>query len=183
MSEHTWDDPEIFQIWNLKQANQNRWLKENQKKWPIKVNHEGVTLSQSACVSIHMYCTLLFLLINTYFTTFPLCGNYFYAKLKVQGLVTDHRSSGKDSALIAASWPQSLVRNWGLLSSCGRSRPSEIKKGQLVLCRVDLENLGVYKGCYYYYFCVWGRPWRIRTMKIVGDIKERTFPLGERETW
>ena len=48
-------------------------------------HHEGVTHSLSwACVSIHMYC--FFLLINTCFTTFGLCGNSFSANPRDQGL-------------------------------------------------------------------------------------------------
>ena len=34
---HTWKDPEMYQIWALKQANQNDWWKETQKNCPIKV--------------------------------------------------------------------------------------------------------------------------------------------------
>ena len=70
MSAHTWDDPGIFQIWNLNQANQNDWPKENQKKHPIKIIQTTTRLrlrdspSESAHVSIHTYCTL-FLQINT----------------------------------------------------------------------------------------------------------------------
>ena len=34
---HTWEDPEIYQIWTLNQANQNDWPKETQKKCPMYV--------------------------------------------------------------------------------------------------------------------------------------------------
>ena len=34
---HTWEDPEIYQIWAVNQTNQNDWPKEIQKKCPIKV--------------------------------------------------------------------------------------------------------------------------------------------------
>ena len=97
MSAHTWDDPEIFQIWTLNQAHQNDCPKENQKKWPIKViqNHEGETLSESACVSIHTYYTL-FLLINPLLVSLEavFAGITFSTTLKSWDLVTDHWSCG-----------------------------------------------------------------------------------------
>ena len=71
MCEHTWEDPEIYQIWTVNQADLNDWLKEIQKKCLIKViqTAKRVQLSDSASeaayVFIHMYCTL-FLLINTF---------------------------------------------------------------------------------------------------------------------
>ena len=34
---HTWEDPEIYQIWTVSQANQNDWPKETWNKYPIKV--------------------------------------------------------------------------------------------------------------------------------------------------
>ena len=88
-------------MWTLNQANQNDWPQETWKKCPIKVNQTTtmaqLSNSESACVSIHTYCTLFppdkyF----TCFTTFCLSGSYFSAKLKGQGLVTEHWSSGQD---------------------------------------------------------------------------------------
>ena len=84
MCAHTWKDPEIYQIWTVNQANQNDWPKETWKKCPIKVIQTAMRVqlrdspSESACVSIHTYCTLL--PPNKYFTgftTFRLCGNSF----------------------------------------------------------------------------------------------------------
>ena len=37
MHAHTWEDPEIYQIWTVNQANQNDWPKKTWKKYPIKV--------------------------------------------------------------------------------------------------------------------------------------------------
>jgi len=37
MCEHTWEDPEIYQIWTVNQAGLNDWPKEIQKKCLIKV--------------------------------------------------------------------------------------------------------------------------------------------------
>ena len=37
MPAHTWEDPEIYQVWTENQAKQNYWPKETQKKYPIKV--------------------------------------------------------------------------------------------------------------------------------------------------
>ena len=53
---------------------------------------KGKTLSESAHVSIHMYCTIR-LLINTCFTLLAL-WEFFSAKPKGQDLVTDHQSNG-----------------------------------------------------------------------------------------
>ena len=69
MHVHTWEDPEIYQIWTVNQANQNDWLKETQKKHSIKVTQTAwrVWLRDSSWVphvSIHTYCAL-FLLMNT----------------------------------------------------------------------------------------------------------------------
>ena len=50
--------------------------------------HRGPTLSKDTRVSIHMYCTLFPLINATGFT--PLLWEYFSAKLKSQGFVTDH---------------------------------------------------------------------------------------------
>ena len=70
---HTWEDPEINQIWAVNQANQNDWPRETWKKYPIKVNsncHEGVTqrlslsLSPPVCLSTRTEL-VLFLLVNT----------------------------------------------------------------------------------------------------------------------
>ena len=37
MHAHTWEDPEIYQIWTVNQANQNDWPKETWKKYTTKV--------------------------------------------------------------------------------------------------------------------------------------------------
>ena len=37
MYAHTWENPEIFQVWTENQAKLNDWPKETQKKYPIKV--------------------------------------------------------------------------------------------------------------------------------------------------
>ena len=65
MSEYTWEDPEIHQVWAANQSNQNDWLNETQKKCPIKVILQTtvrVRLSDSlpefTRVSMHMYCIL-----------------------------------------------------------------------------------------------------------------------------
>ena len=70
MCVHTWENLEIYQIWTVNQANQHDWPKGTQKKCPIKVIETATMArlrdspSESALVSIHMYCTL-FLLIGT----------------------------------------------------------------------------------------------------------------------
>ena len=57
-------DPEVHQIWTVNQASQNNWPKETWKKCPIKATQTATRgeiqgLSESACVSTHMYYTLL----------------------------------------------------------------------------------------------------------------------------
>ena len=64
-----WEAPEIYQIWTVNKANKNYWPKETQKKCPVKIIQSAMisatlSLSESAPVSIHTYCTL-FLLTNT----------------------------------------------------------------------------------------------------------------------
>ena len=84
MHVHTWEDPEIHQIWTVNQTNmdcepdKSKWLpKENPEEMPHKSNSnylKGMTQqlrnspSESACVSIYTYCTL-FPLINTLLAT------------------------------------------------------------------------------------------------------------------
>ena len=70
------------------------WSKETWKKCPIKVIQTTTrTLSLWACpVYIHTYCTLFFLLINTLFHYFLSLWEFFSAKPKGQGHVTDHWS-------------------------------------------------------------------------------------------
>ena len=61
---HTWEDPEIYQIWTVNQANQNDWSKENERnahKYDSnchKVMTQQLSLPESGFVSVHMYCTL-----------------------------------------------------------------------------------------------------------------------------
>ena len=102
MRAHMWENPEIYQIRTLNQANQNDWPKETQKKCPHKSDsnyHEGATLSLSppTCLPTH---TVLFFPPNkhfTCFTTFRLCGNSSSAKPKSQGL-------SPTSGLVAGIW-------------------------------------------------------------------------------
>ena len=48
---HTWEDPEIYQIRTVNQANQSDWSKEPRKKCLIKVIQSAtkVQLSDSTC--------------------------------------------------------------------------------------------------------------------------------------
>ena len=67
----TWEDPEINHVRTVKQANHNDWPKETWKKYPIKIIQTTIrmllsnSLPESDCMSIHTYCILFFLLINT----------------------------------------------------------------------------------------------------------------------
>lgn len=44
------------------------------------------------------------------------------------------------------------------------------------------ELRGISKFYYDYYSCIWSGPWRIRTIKTGGEIKERAFLSMEIET-
>ena len=101
---HTWEDPEIYQIGTVNQANHNDWPKEIPPKYPIKVasnSHEGETqrlsLPESARVSMHTHCTLFppnkYL---TCLTTLHLCRNSF---LQSRRTSTSSLTSGQDLVL------------------------------------------------------------------------------------
>ena len=62
MHAHTWENPKIHQIQTLNLAKQDDWLKETQKKCPIKVIQAtarirlSLSLSEPTCVPIlHVY--------------------------------------------------------------------------------------------------------------------------------
>ena len=69
MHAHAWEDPEIYRIETLNQANQNDWPKEIRKKYSIYVIQTAMRVqlkdspSECASVSSHTYCTLLLLII------------------------------------------------------------------------------------------------------------------------
>ena len=82
---HTWEDPEIYQIWTVSQVNQNAWPKEIQKKYPIKFIQTTMKVKLRHCLSLSNSMCLstpivLFFPLNKYstcFMTFHLCGNSF----------------------------------------------------------------------------------------------------------
>ena len=68
MCMHTWENPEIHQIWTLNQANQNDWSKETWKKCPINVIQAAMRVRLSLWARPRVYPHILysfFLLINT----------------------------------------------------------------------------------------------------------------------
>ena len=132
MHAHTWENPELYQIWTLNQANQNDWPKETQKKCPIKVIQTATRarhcLSEPARVSIHTYCTF-FLLINTLLVSLLsiFVGILFWQSHRARAL-------SLTTGLVARIWcthhcdPTSIT-GWELkpTSSCCRPRPPEIR--------------------------------------------------------
>ena len=68
MHAHTWENPEVYQIRTLKQANQNDWPKETWKKCPIKVLQTAMRarLSLSLPVCLSTRTVLLLSLMNTF---------------------------------------------------------------------------------------------------------------------
>ena len=104
MRVHTWEDPEIYQIWTVNQANQNDWSKETWKKYPIRVIQTAtrVRLSDSLPIWV-LLCdcphVLYFSLLNKCFTcsiAFHLCGNSFLQSQRIRAYITDHWSSCED---------------------------------------------------------------------------------------
>ena len=71
MHAHTWEDPEIYQIRTVNQANQNDWLQKTLEEIPYKSHsncHKGTTQWLSLGVPSCVYPHLLYafsLLINT----------------------------------------------------------------------------------------------------------------------
>ena len=91
MRTHTWETPEVHQIWTVNQASQNDWPKETQRKYHIKITQTVTRARLRDSPSVHMYCTLFpprkhF----TCFTTFCLCGNSFLQTRRARALVTHH---------------------------------------------------------------------------------------------
>lgn len=103
MCVHSWEDPDVYQIWNVYQGNKNDWTKETRKKYPHKTNsncHGGTTqrhsLPESARMFIHTYCT--FFPVNKYlFCYFPSLWKFFSAKPKGWG-------SSLTTGLVARIW-------------------------------------------------------------------------------
>ena len=64
MHAHTWEDPKIYQIWTVNQANQSDWLKGTWKKYVRKViktatrvqlsDSLSLSLSLPTCLSTHI---------------------------------------------------------------------------------------------------------------------------------
>ena len=132
MHAHTWEDPEVYQIRTVNYANQNDWPKENQEKYPVKVIETAMRvwlwLFFSPWVCPCAYLPLLYLLsLNTYFTTFRLCGNSF---LQSRGPGPFSLTTG----VVARIWcfhhhdpAQFLAEKTSPHPSCCRLEPPEIK--------------------------------------------------------
>ena len=111
----SWDIPNT----NCKPG-KSKWLtKETRNKCPIEVlqtstrawPRDSVSLPKSTHVSTHRYGAFFPLdEYSAWFTTFCLCGNFFFAKAEARTLVTDHWSSGQDPVL-SLPWP-SPISGW-----------------------------------------------------------------------
>ena len=98
-----WEDPEIYQIWTLNQANQNDWPKKTRKKCPIYVIQTTMRAQLSLLVHQCVYPHVLYSFSPnkhfTCFTTFHLCGNSFLQRWRARplslttGLVSRFRCS------------------------------------------------------------------------------------------
>ena len=101
MRVHRWEEPEIYQIWTVNQANQNDWSNENWKKYPIKVIQTATRVWFSDSLSPWvLLCdcphVVYFFPLNKHFTcsiTFHLCGDSLLQSRRVRAYVTDHWSS------------------------------------------------------------------------------------------
>ena len=98
-------------------------------------------LSESTCVSIHMYCSL-FLLINTLFPYFLSLGEFISAELKGQGLTT---------GLVARIWRLSLHDPTSVSIAGNRKlcfRPLEPRPPEIILSRApDINTKKVLEAC------------------------------------
>ena len=136
MREHTWEDPEIQQIWTVNQANQNDWSKETRKNCLIKVIQPATRarFSDSVPLSLHMCLSTrtLFLPNNTLFY-YILSLWEFFSDLVARILSSHHHDPAQFPAGIPSPAP-----------SCCRLTPPRIKvtrPGDLPLtscsCRTD----------------------------------------------
>ena len=118
MREHTWEDPEIQQIWTVNQANQNDWSKETRKKCLIKVIQTATRarFSDSVPLSLHMCLSTrtLFLPNNTLFY-YILSLWEFFSDLVARILSSHHHDPAQFPAGIPSPAP-----------SCCRLRLPEI---------------------------------------------------------
>ena len=115
----------------VNQANQNDWPEGPWKKYPIKVTQTAMRVqlrdspSESAYVSVHMYCTL-FPLINT--SLLSVFVEILFYKAKGPGplsLTTDLMA--RIWCFTAAVQPQSLAGSPSSAPSRCRLRPPEIR--------------------------------------------------------
>ena len=113
-------------------TSQTKWLaKGNPEEMPHTSNKlpwgcDSVTLSESACLSIHMYCTI-FLLRNTCSLLSFFVRILFLKSRRARGLSLATGLGLGFDALTVSTLPQSLARNWRPASSHCRPRPPKIK--------------------------------------------------------
>ena len=138
----TWEDPEIYQIWTVNQANQNDWLKETQKRCPIKAIQTSmrVRLSHSVspwvclCVQPHVLYIFPLSKYSTCFVTFPLC-EILFCKAEgpgvlslttglVAGIRCFHLCDPAQSLSVNQA-PLQAISSWGHLSQYEGERVSE----------------------------------------------------------
>ena len=121
------EDPEIYQMWTVNQANQNDWPKETRKKCPIKLIQTTLKAqyrdspSESAHVSIQMHCTL-FLLINILHASLvSIFVGILFCKVERPGPLS------LTTGLVARIWCSHCCDPSPALSRC-RSRPLQISR-------------------------------------------------------
>ena len=121
------EDPEIYQMWTVNQANQNDWPKETQKKCPIKLIQTALRAqyrdspSESVHVSIQMHCTL-FLLINILHASLvSIFVGILFCKVERPGPLS------LTTSLVARIWCSHCCDPSPALSRCG-SRPLEMSR-------------------------------------------------------
>ena len=141
----TGENPEIYQIWTLNQANQNDWPKRTWKKCPKKEIQAatGVQLSLSVCLSVTCLsmctmptCTVLFFPPKKYFHySHYTLWEFFFCKAKEPGLC--HCPLVKwlgFGVLTTVTQPQSLAVNRSPTSSWCRLKPLEIRNIYTGIC-------------------------------------------------
>ena len=139
MRVHTWEDPEIYQIWTVNQANQNDWPKETQKKYYIKIIQTATMTRLSNTLGVYLCgCPQIFyffsLLINTWFgSLLSIFVGILFCKAKESGPLS------LTIGLVASIWCSS---RWDLASISSWEPKPHSKPSQAEATRDHIDHPG-----------------------------------------
>ena len=157
MHAHIWENPEIYQIWTLTQANQNDRPKKNQsgapQKWfklPQGQDSGTFSLSSPLCLSTHMnFFHLVNTLLGSLLSIFV--EKIFYKAEKPGPLSLTASLWLGFSTFTAMTWFQSMAGNPGPPSSHCRLRSPEIRTAltkPLLLRPIKIQSRSSVTVCY-----------------------------------